>query len=120
MTPEVLRKLEEAFAMGCTDVEACFYAGITKSPFYEYQDAHPEFKERKEQLKENPVLLARKNVQDALTDGDKDMTKWYLERKRKAEFSTKSEISADVSVNVVGEILKDIDGRTAGLPTDTE
>jgi hypothetical protein len=26
MTDAVLRKLEEAFLMGCTDIEACLYA----------------------------------------------------------------------------------------------
>ncbi|HYW81837.1 MAG TPA: hypothetical protein VFB30_01185 [Spirochaetia bacterium] len=28
MTPEVVRKLEEAFSMDCTDEEACAYAGV--------------------------------------------------------------------------------------------
>lgn len=90
MTPEIIAKLEQGFAYGYTDLEACAYAGISKSPFYEYQDKHPEFKERKEQLRELPVLAAKKNVQDALNGGDKDMTKWYLERKKKDEFSTKT------------------------------
>jgi len=43
-----LQKLEEAFAMGCTDLEACLYADISSSTLYNYQKAHPDFLERKE------------------------------------------------------------------------
>jgi hypothetical protein len=62
MTPETLQKLEDAFALGCTDLEACVYADISKSTLYNYQEQHPEFVERKEELKEHPVLLARQTV----------------------------------------------------------
>lgn len=62
MTTETLRKLEEAFALGCTDLEACLYADISKTTLYDYQQAHPESVERKEELKEHPVLLARQTV----------------------------------------------------------
>jgi hypothetical protein len=32
MTPEVVRKLEKAFSMDCTDEEACAHAGIGEPP----------------------------------------------------------------------------------------
>ena len=118
ITQDVLRKLEEAFALGCTDVEACFYAGISKTAFYEYQADNPQFAERKEALKEQPVLKARKVVLDAIEEGDKQSSQWYLERKKKDEFSQKTEVKSEVTLNIVGEILKDIDGRSSGLPDD--
>lgn len=90
MTEAVIGKLEEAFSMGATDLEACFHADISGDVLYDYQKKHPEFTERKKALKEKLVLKARKNVQDALEEGDKDISKWYLERKKKDEFSTKS------------------------------
>jgi hypothetical protein len=62
VTPSVLVKLEQAFALGCTDLEACFYAGIGKSSLYRYEDNNPDFRERKEELKMKPVLLARQTV----------------------------------------------------------
>ena len=58
MTEAVLRKLEDAFALGCTDLEACLYADISKTTLYDYQKDHPEFAERKEKLKETPTLKA--------------------------------------------------------------
>ena len=47
VTQEVLRKLEEAFAMDCTDLEACLFADISKTTLYKYQVEHPLFAERK-------------------------------------------------------------------------
>jgi Ca2+-binding EF-hand superfamily protein len=51
MTQETIQKLEQAFAFGSTDEEACFYANIGKSTLYDYIKANPEFSERKEALK---------------------------------------------------------------------
>jgi hypothetical protein len=91
MTDEVLRKLEEAFALGCTDLEACLYADIAKSTFYDYQIANPEFVERKEKLKETPMLKARGTVVRSLNQTQP--AQWYLERKRKNEFAQRNEFT---------------------------
>lgn len=93
---EVLQKLEQAFSLDCTDEEACIYADIAPSSLYNYQNAHPEFLERKKLLKQKLVLKARTVIANNLNDNDREVAKWYLERKRKDEFSTKQEF-ADVS-----------------------
>lgn len=67
MTDDVLLKLEQAYALGCTDNEACFYAGIARSTLYNYQQTHPDFVERKEELKSKPVLLSRQTVLKGIT-----------------------------------------------------
>jgi hypothetical protein len=91
ITGEVLRKLEEAFAMGCTDLEACLYADISKTALYEHQQRHPEFAERKEKLKETPILLARTTVIKNLRNPQS--AQWYLERKKKNEFAQRNEFT---------------------------
>jgi hypothetical protein len=91
MTPETINKLEQAFSLGCSDLEACFYAGIGKTALYEYQNEHPDFTERKAQLKEKLVLKARTVLAKALEQEDENTAKWYLERKKKEEFSTRVE-----------------------------
>ena len=45
MTDEVVSKLEHAFSMGCTDLEACMYAGIAKATFYRYQEDNEDFRD---------------------------------------------------------------------------
>ena len=91
MTPEIINKLEQAFSMGCSDLEACLYADIGKTTLYNYQNENPEFVERKEKLKEKLVLKARTVIAESLNKQDENTAKWYLERKKKEEFSTKVE-----------------------------
>ena len=97
ITPEVLRKLEYGFMRGMTDVEACLYAEISKTALYEYCGKNPAFAERKEELKKHPSVQAKLNVTEAIENGDVDLSKWYLERRNKDEFSQKQQIEADVS-----------------------
>lgn len=92
MTEEVLSKLEEAFAWGCTDVEACLHADIAAKTLYLYQEKNPEFIQRKEALKENPILLARSTVIKGFMKSPELALK-YLERKKKDEFSLRSEFT---------------------------
>lgn len=82
MTQDVLNKLEEIFALGGSDKEACFYAGISHQTLYNYQNENPEFVERKEALKEKPVLRARRTVVSSLEE-DVDSAWKFLERKDK-------------------------------------
>lgn len=93
MTPETVKKLEDAFSLGCSDLEACIYADITKQTLYNYQDSHPEFFDRKEMLKQKLVLKARTVVAEALKNKDENTAKWYLERKARDEFAAKQEVA---------------------------
>lgn len=96
-TENVLQKLEEAFLMGCTDNEACLFADIAPASLYNYQQANPDFLERKKQLKENPVLKARQTVIDNLDNLQN--AQWYLERKKKNEFAQRREnVNVDLPI----------------------
>ena len=90
-TPKIIEKLTHAFAIGATDEEACSYADISPATLYNYQIEHPEFLEEKDRLKLKPILKAKNNIILALEDKEKglDTAKWYLERKKKDEFSLK-------------------------------
>jgi hypothetical protein len=68
MTENTVNKLEEAFLMGCSDAEACFFADISKQTLYTYQEKNPEFVDRKERLKSNPLFLSRRIQLEALKD----------------------------------------------------
>ena len=104
-----IKKLEEVFAIGGTDGEACFYAEISPALLYKYQLNHPEFVERKESLKKRPFLLARQTVVKAV-GSDPDMALKYLERKHKDEFSLRQEHTgkdgAPLPVFMPSEILE--------------
>lgn len=89
--PEILIKIQQAFAIGCTDEEACAYAKISKSALYDYQSQHPDFLEEKERLKKEPILKAKHTIVKSLDDAKN--AQWYLERKSKDEFSLRSELT---------------------------
>ena len=58
---------------------------------------NPDFRERKETLKERPVLKARSAAVAALdSDNEKErniMARWYLEHRKPEEFNTRSEVA---------------------------
>lgn len=103
MTNDVLNKLETSFSLGCSDVEACLFADISPHTLYEYQKKNPKFVERKEMLRQKLVLKARSVLADALNRKDENTARWYLERKRKDEFSTRQETSGIIGLMKVEE-----------------
>lgn len=111
VTDLVIQKLEEAFAIGCSDGEACLYANISKGTLYNYQKENKEFLLRKEALKEKPILKARQTVINNLHQPDVAFK--FLERKRADEFgprldfrdNTKDE-EADDAINKLNKLLQ--------------
>lgn len=89
MTTEVILKLEQAFAIDATVEEACSYAEIGRNTFYEYLKKNPEFQDRIDDLRQRPILKARQTIAKALENPVH--AQWYIERKRKKEFSQRVE-----------------------------
>lgn len=111
-----LQKLNEAFAIGASDKEACFYADVSPAALYNYQEKHPEFVERKEALKERPVLLARQTVLKSM-ESDPATARWYLERKSRQEFATRTEVEQSGELNLKLKDLEDnqLDARLEAI-----
>lgn len=105
MTKETVAKLEYGFSKGLSDVQACLFAGINRTTLHRYCEENPEFRNRKEELKNNPSMKAKLVITEAIDNGDRDIAKWYLERKEKAEFSTKLEQEVKVEVTKLEELL---------------
>lgn len=103
MTKETLQKLEEAFLSAATDEQACFIAGIAPATLYAYCVDHPEFSERKEQLKNMATFQAKHNLVKAINKGDKAISQWWAERKARSEFATKveNEHSGEIKIETV-------------------
>lgn len=93
VTPDVVGKLEEAFSIGCSDLEACLFAGISKQALYDFQARTLGYADRKAMLKEKLVLKARSVIANSLNNKDENTAKWYLERKKKDEFGTRTEVT---------------------------
>lgn len=70
ITEVILRKLEEGFLYGLTDEQACLYADVPTSTFYDFLKKNPEFAERKEILKNQPKIDAKITIAKALRPHD--------------------------------------------------
>jgi hypothetical protein len=103
MTPETLKKLENAFASGYTDEQACIFADISMPTLYEYIKKNPNFHNKKELLKKRVDIQAKTNLVKKIKEGDDITSKWWLERKCKDEFSTKNEtqLSGEIKERIV-------------------
>jgi len=125
-----LSKLEAAFSIGCTDEEACLQADISVDALYRYERENLEFRKRKVLLKEKLILIARSNFSKVMTEVDAsnnptpralEMSKWYAERKRKAEFSTLNANLNDTPENpLTPERMAQIDGAMHAWDSDGE
>jgi len=103
MTPETLDKLRQAFLIGATNLEAAHYAGITEKTLYNYIEKHPEYLQVIDALKSEPILKAKQTVVKGLDDIKN--SQWYLERKAKAEFAQRQELTGNegAAINVIIE-----------------
>ena len=95
-----IQKLEYAFSIGCTALEACCHADISKTAYYDYLKRNPEFTDRVELLKEKLPLKAREVIKTELETGDAHTAKWFLERNKRKEFSTQQNIEQTTDLEI--------------------
>ena len=88
----MLALLRQAWAMDCPDCEAASFADISAASLSRYVSSHPKVEQEKERLKQKPFLAARSTILNAVSSGDKETARWYMERKRKREFSTLAQV----------------------------
>lgn len=117
ITEDALQKLEFAFSRGLSDEFACHYAGIAESTLYNYQNANPEYVERKRGLKSNLKMHARLNVAEAVIDKkDLDTSKYVLERtdveykpKTQSEHVGAVPVQVNVTKEEIAEVMRELD-----------
>ncbi len=122
MTPEVIKKLEEVFAMDGSIGEACYYADISKVTYHDWIKKNPELANRFEALRERPVLKARQEVMKGLNNYQNAMD--YLKRKKKLEFSERVEMTGadgkdlmptgeqkEKTLNAIQQLINDTTGN---------
>ncbi len=88
---EVVHKLEQAFAIGCTVEEACIVSGVSRSAYYNKLNNDPDFMDRMARIQLFLIIKARHTVYDAIRRGDTKTSRWYLERKCRDEFGAQTQ-----------------------------
>ena len=106
-TDEVVKKLEESFSIDATIEEACFYADISRQSYYNNVKEGSALFDRFKTLRERPVLLARQTAVSKISESYANAMD-YLKRKRKSEFSERSEFTGEDGKPIVIHIAKEI------------
>lgn len=120
-----IQKLEDAFSVGATDLEAAFMANISKSSLYNYFKSNPDFLDRTEALKEMLKFKAKKVISKAIEEDDNDTAKWYLERKAKNDgFSSRQELTGaegeELKAGTTNIIFYDKENDTIGTAVSAQ
>jgi len=105
---QIVSILKKSFQQDLNVEEACLEAGIRKSTFYCWCNASDEFSNSIAQAKQRLRVTAKKTVAASIEKKDIEITKWWLERRAKDEFATKTETD-NKNQNFNQEVTIDID-----------
>lgn len=100
MTKETVAKLKQGFLMGFDVTEACAFAEISRDSYYDYCKKETDFPTKVSEWQQNPILKAKTTIFNDLFMAD--TAKWYLERKKKAEFAQRNELTGADGQQIVG------------------
>lgn len=115
MTSDTLAKLQQAYAFGASDLEACAYADVHQATLYRFLKENQDFRDLRDRLKERPTLLARQTVVQAIRT-DPNLAFNFLTRKQRREFSERIETdvtTADQPITTNSEDVMAIAQRVA-------
>lgn len=92
LTEKTLAELEARYRDGATTLEA-IDGLMSESTYFKHLKENEEFSERMKLARDYITEIARGVVARRIKKGDPDVSKWWLERKKKDEFSTRSEVT---------------------------
>jgi hypothetical protein len=107
---KALRYLVEAFKLDATDEEACSYAGVSETWYYDEMKKNDEFSDQIHRAQRYPFLVAKGSVVGAMETGDNIIGLKYLERRQKKLYSPRVEVTGEdgdaVQINLLTEAKK--------------
>ena len=80
LDPDAVSKLRQAFAIGCTVEEACFYAEIATSTYYRWIEKYPKLEKYVKEMGHRLGVKSKENVAKIIESGDVANAWRYLER----------------------------------------
>jgi len=111
VTEPVILELEKRYRDGATTLE-CINGIIAESTYYDYLKNDIEFSERMSIAREYTTELAQAVIARRVKRGDVDSAKWWLERKNKKEFSTRTETTGADGKDLQPILVKFMDEDT--------
>jgi hypothetical protein len=105
ITDEVIRKLEDALKNDFTVTEACSYAGIGHTTYYDHIKANPDFADKMTRAKKFVFFASKRNIANAIINEGSVEDSWkLLERRQKKLYSLRQELTGKDGENLIPEI----------------
>lgn len=90
-TEPTVQKLEQAFRDGFNVVEACRTSGVSRAAYYQHLADDVEFMDKMRTAQDYVNIKAKHVIiEKILKEGDATAARWWLERRAKDEFGSKS------------------------------
>lgn len=86
LSPDTIRKLEEAAGVRLNITESCAYAGIHRDTYYDWMKKVTGLSDKLEDLRANPLIRAKRRIVSQL-DIDTGTAFKYLEKENPDEYS---------------------------------
>lgn len=102
LTPEVVSKLKDAFAIGATVEQACFYAEISRNTYWKWCKKNPELSDEFSEMKSKLPLAAKHNIATAIHNRDLFHSRWLIERKEPENYGEKLKIEHSGGISTDG------------------
>lgn len=115
LTPEVVTKLKEAFAIGATISQACYYAEIAESTYYDWVKKNEVLSEEFATMRSKLPLAAKHNIAQAIHNRDLGLSRWMLERKEVDEYGERLKIEHSGNIDSGGVHSEDKEAVEAYL-----
>ena len=115
---EYFRRILPLLQRGCSVSEACLEADVPRTTVQDYITSDKKFSAKIEAAKNTINILAQKNISEAIEQGDFRSSEWWLERKKKKEYSTRTEqdvnLNTDEQFSDLMKKLHDVDTENKG------
>lgn len=106
-TPEVIGKLQAAFANGFNIKEACYYANINVDTYYEWLKRDAKFTEDMSKAQNSVNMQSKKVISSKITHGSDENARWWLSR-RDPDFQPKPNTQVNIlNQNMIKEVMED-------------
>ena len=111
ITPEIVAKLENAFAQGFNVTHACGMADISRDAYYGFIKKNPDFTDKIEWLRSKPYIKSILGINKLINEGDPQTIRWYATNspQGKAEgFGVRTELTGKDGKDLIPDsILRD-------------
>lgn len=108
---KILQAMKPLFELGYTREKVCTLMQFNRTTLDTWELNDPSMRMMIDSWIETPTQIARQNVVTRMIEGDDNVSKWWLERRDKESFSTRTEMDSTVRVeelDKVDELLDEI------------